>query len=66
MLISEKNLVGAVIMGDQELSAPLQGLISGQVDITAIRAGLLRPGILENGLLSSFWKGWKEEHARHA
>jgi NAD(P)H-nitrite reductase large subunit len=63
MLISDKTLVGAVIMGDQKLSAPLQGLIVGQVDVSPIRSGLTRPDILENDLLTSFWNRWQETNA---
>jgi hypothetical protein len=52
-------------MGDQRFSAPLQGLIAGEVDISSIRAELIRPGILKNDLLSRFWNQCKEKaHAQ--
>ena len=64
MLVGEKNLAGALIMGDQKFSPPLQGLIAGEVDISPIRAELIRPGILKTDLLSRFWNQWQEkEHA---
>lgn len=65
LLIDDKTLVGALIMGDQKLSAPLQGLIDGQVDITQIRAELIQPGILKNDLLNRFWNLRQEAHAGH-
>ncbi len=65
LLVGEKTLAGALIMGDQRFSPPLQGLIAGEVDISPIRAELIRPGILKNDLLSRFWNHWKEkEHAQ--
>jgi NAD(P)H-nitrite reductase large subunit len=45
LYVGEHTLLGAVIMGDQALSRPLQHLIEAQADITSIRARLLTPGI---------------------
>jgi NAD(P)H-nitrite reductase large subunit len=61
LMIGEKTLAGALIMGDQRFSAPLQGLIAGEVDISPIRAELIRPGILKKDLLSRFWDQTKEQ-----
>jgi nitrite reductase (NADH) large subunit len=41
VLVGPTTLVGAVLMGDQRLSRPLQRLIGEQIDITPIRAHLL-------------------------
>lgn len=41
LLIGQKNLVGAVVMGDQKLSAPLQKMIVQKMDISPIREKLL-------------------------
>jgi hypothetical protein len=60
MLVGDKTLMGALIMGDQKFSTPLQGLIAGEVDITPTRAELIRPGILKTDLLTRFWNRWKE------
>jgi NAD(P)H-nitrite reductase large subunit len=43
LLVGPSTLIGAVLMGDQRLSRPLQRLISEQTDITPIRAQLLAP-----------------------
>lgn len=43
LYVGEKVLRGALIMGDQTLSRPLQRLIEDQVDISSIRPALLAP-----------------------
>jgi len=43
LLVGQKTLVGAVVMGDQRPSRPLQRLIGEGTDITPIRARLLAP-----------------------
>jgi NAD(P)H-nitrite reductase large subunit len=43
LLVGKTTLVGAVVMGDQRLSRPLQRLIGEQIDITPIRDRLLAP-----------------------
>lgn len=41
ILVGEKTLIGAVIMGDQTLSTPLQKIISEKMDISSMRDKLL-------------------------
>ena len=43
LLIGEKTLIGAVLMGDQTLSWPLQKMIAGGADISSIRDKLMQP-----------------------
>ena len=62
LLVGDKTLVGAVIMGGQKLSTALQELIAGEVDITPIREELIRPEIVKNDLINRFWNEWKEAH----
>jgi NADPH-dependent 2,4-dienoyl-CoA reductase/sulfur reductase-like enzyme len=64
ILVAESNLVGAIIMGDQTLSRPLQHLISRLVDITPIREALLRPKDALPDILAGFWSQWSRSHAR--
>lgn len=59
LVIGPKTLLGAVVMGDQKMSLPLQNLVSGQVDITPIRQQLLTPGAPLADVLIEFWKQWK-------
>jgi hypothetical protein len=54
LMIGEKNLVGALVMGDQKLSEPIQEIISLKVDITPIR-NQLKPGALLGQIIMDFW-----------
>lgn len=56
LLIGEKTLLGALVMGDQTLSMPLQKLIAGKVDISPIREKLLAPNARIADVLADFWK----------
>ncbi|MGZ6347387.1 MAG: NAD(P)/FAD-dependent oxidoreductase [Anaerolineales bacterium] len=58
LMIGEKNLVGALVMGDQKLSDPIQELISSQVDISSIR-NLLIPGAPLGQIIMDFWSTHK-------
>lgn len=54
LLIGPKTLIGAVVMGDQRLSRPLQRLIGAAVDITPIRERLLAPHAPLAAILTEF------------
>ncbi|MGC8780420.1 MAG: NAD(P)/FAD-dependent oxidoreductase, partial [Anaerolineae bacterium] len=54
LLIGAKTLVGAVVMGDQRPSRPLQRLIGEEADITPIRARLLAPHAPLAAILAEF------------
>jgi NAD(P)H-nitrite reductase large subunit len=57
-LLGPQSIVGAVVMGDQTLSRPLQHLINRQADIRPVRQRLLaEPAVLGSTILS-FWKEW--------
>ena len=55
VLVGEKTLLGAIVMGDQTLSFPLEKIISNNVDISTIRDGLLAPNARIADLLAGFW-----------
>lgn len=57
LLVGPSTLIGAVLMGDQRLSRPLQRLIGEQIDITPIRAQLLAPHAPLAALLTQFADG---------
>jgi NAD(P)H-nitrite reductase large subunit len=63
ILIGEKNLLGAIVMGDQKLSFPLEKIITGNVDISQIREKLLAPNANIAELIAEFWSGQKSMHA---
>jgi NAD(P)H-nitrite reductase large subunit len=55
LLVGEKTLLGAIVMGDQKLSFPLEKIISGNVDITSIREKLLMPNAKVADIVADFW-----------
>ena len=60
LLIGENHLVGAIVMGDQTLSAPLQKMIAGKADISPIREKLLAHDVKIADVVIDFWKEWKD------
>jgi NAD(P)H-nitrite reductase large subunit len=63
IIVGERTLLGAVIMGDQTLSRALQHLIRGQVDITSIRDKLLHAETNLGDLIADFWIQTRRENA---
>lgn len=60
LVLGENALLGAVVMGDQTLSRPLQELISKRADIRRIRDELGRPDSPIGNIMINFWKEWKK------
>jgi NADPH-dependent 2,4-dienoyl-CoA reductase/sulfur reductase-like enzyme len=66
LVVGEKTLFGAVLIGDQTLSIPLQRLVADRVDISDIHTSLLGAGSRQDsshqlpadlhGLIAAFWK----------
>jgi NADPH-dependent 2,4-dienoyl-CoA reductase/sulfur reductase-like enzyme len=56
LYVGEHILYGALIMGDQTLSRPLQHLIENKVDISPIHAELLTPGTQLSQLIKDYEK----------
>jgi len=63
ILVGQKRLLGAILMGDQTLSRALHFLILHQVDITSIRSSLLKPGAPLADILAEFWIHMNKEYA---
>lgn len=63
LLLGEKRLVGAVLMGDQKLSFPLQKMIAHNADISPIREQLMKPEAPIADLIADFWMTWRENIA---
>jgi NAD(P)H-nitrite reductase large subunit len=55
LMVGEKTLLGAIVMGDQKLSFPLQKIISKSMDISSIRDRLLDPGAKVADVITEFW-----------
>ena len=57
LMIGERTLLGALVMGDQKLSLPLQEMVAEQTDITPIRSQLLQPAAPLGQIVMDFWSG---------
>ena len=55
LYIGERTIAGALVMGDQGLSRPLQNLIERQINIRELRPRLLEPGAPITELINNFW-----------
>jgi NAD(P)H-nitrite reductase large subunit len=55
LMVGEKQLLGAIVMGDQTLSTPIQRIIADQMDITLIRSKLLEHGAPIADILVNYW-----------
>jgi len=63
LMVGERTIVGAIVMGDQKLCSPLETLIRDRVDITPIHDRLLEPGASIAEILAGFWADWRTRHA---
>ena len=61
LVIGEKKLIGAIVMGDQKLSWPLEKMIAGAADISSIREKLMAPEAPIADLIADFWVKWREK-----
>jgi NAD(P)H-nitrite reductase large subunit len=64
ILFDNKNILGAIVMGDQALSRPLHELIAQRVDISAIRAQLFNPQFTLANVIVQFWTDWRDSHEK--
>ncbi len=55
IMVGERELLGAIVMGDQKLSLPLEKIISGKVDISPIREQLLASDAKIGDVIAEFW-----------
>ncbi len=63
LMIGKNTLIGAVVMGDQTLSRPLQHLIISQADISSLQETLLAPNAPIADLIANFWTKWSTQYA---
>jgi NAD(P)H-nitrite reductase large subunit len=63
LLVGERTIGGALVMGDQTWSRPLQRLIVAQADITPIRSALLAEGRVSLQVLGDYFQQWERAHA---
>ena len=55
VLVGEKTLIGAVVMGDQTLSTPLQKIIAEKLDISVIHDKLLAKDVKIADVIVDYW-----------
>lgn len=55
LMIGKQHILGAIVMGDQKLSSPLQTIVRQKVDITSIRQALLTQNAPIADILAQFW-----------
>jgi NAD(P)H-nitrite reductase large subunit len=60
LMIGEGTLLGAIVMGDQTLSRPIQELVAQRADITPIRDRLTAPGVALADVIADFWAEWRK------
>ena len=63
LYLKDNVMVGAVVMGDQALSRPIQVFIQQQVDLGQLRERLLAENADVVKLLGDFWEGYRVKHA---
>jgi NAD(P)H-nitrite reductase large subunit len=59
ILVGKNTLVGAIVMGDQTLSRPLQHMIARRADVVPLRDRLLQVGAPLADLIADFWARWR-------
>ena len=57
LMLGEKHIVGAIVMGDQKLSSALQAIVRDKIDISPIHSALLTPNARIADILAGFWSG---------
>lgn len=65
LVLGERTIAGALVMGDQSLSRPLQRLIAGHADITPIRSALLADDAAIVAIIAEFSAEWERSHANN-
>lgn len=66
LMLGEHTIRGALVMGEQSLSRPLQRLIAARADISPIREALLADGAAVLALIATFSAEWERSHAANA
>lgn len=62
LMVGEKTVLGAIVIGDQKLSLPLEKIISERVDISPIRERLLAANARVADVITEFWTNWKPKN----
>ena len=60
--LGERTILGAVVMGDQALSVPLQDLVGARADVSAITMSLRERAAAVADIVTEFWQEWTARH----
>ncbi len=60
LLVGEKKILGALLMGDQTLSHPLEELVAAEADISPIRESIIRPDADMGNIIMRYWHEWRQ------
>ena len=63
LMLGERTILGAIVMGDQTLSKPVHSLGSYIFDILQIKSRLLEPRAPVGDLIAEFWSNRRTVHA---
>jgi len=63
LYVRQATIAGALVMGDQTLSTPLQYIVREKLDICAIHQDLLQPGAPLHQIITLFWNERRYRHA---
>ena len=55
LVVGKNTIVGAIVIGDQKLSSPLQVMIRNRVDISEIRDQLIAPEAPIADIVANLW-----------
>jgi len=61
LMVGEKHIAGAVVMGDQTLSRPIQHIVSQKLDISSIRPSLLEKGADLSAIIVKYWTDFNNQ-----
>jgi NAD(P)H-nitrite reductase large subunit len=64
VLVGGRTIVGALVMGDQTWSRPLQRLIAARADVSALRPALTGAGNVALAKLAEFYQQWEQAGRR--
>jgi len=59
LMLGDKHVLGAIVMGDQKLSPALQTIVREKIDISPIKAALQSPNVRIADILAGFWSQYK-------
>ncbi|MFZ0543889.1 MAG: hypothetical protein WAM60_00530, partial [Candidatus Promineifilaceae bacterium] len=62
IVMADGRIVGALLLGDQQLADPLRELVQSEADLSYYQDRLLTAGETLPQLLRHVWKEWKQDN----